>query len=59
MYFYKKLMLKRSNIEKGGSILKNLMLNQFFKSRWGNRRELPLIANKSFNQIWRDYKGIK
>jgi L-lactate dehydrogenase complex protein LldF len=59
MYFYKKLMLKRSNIEKGGSILKNLMLNQFFKSSWGNRRELPLIANKSFNQIWRDYKGIK
>jgi L-lactate dehydrogenase complex protein LldF len=59
MFFYKKAMLKRSNMEKGGSSLKNFMLKQFFKSSWGERRILPLIANKSFNQIWREMKGIK
>jgi L-lactate dehydrogenase complex protein LldF len=59
MFFYKKAMLKRSNMEKGGSNLKNFMLKQFFKSSWGERRALPVIANKSFNQIWRDMKGIK
>jgi L-lactate dehydrogenase complex protein LldF len=35
------------------------MLKQFFKKQWGDRRELPTVANKSFNQIWRERKGIK
>lgn len=59
MFFYKKAMLKRTTMEKGGSTLKNFMLKQFFKSSWGERRVLPEIANKSFNQIWREQKGIK
>lgn len=59
MYFYKKAMLKRSTMEKGGSTIKNFMLKQFFKSSWGDRRLLPEIANKSFNQLWREIKSIK
>ena len=59
MYFYKKVMLKRATMEKGGSTIKNFMLKQFFKSAWGERRVLPEISNKSFNQIWREKKGIK
>lgn len=58
-HFWKKAMLKRTKMDKGGAKLKNFMLKQFFKKAWGERRELPTVANKSFNQIWRERKGIK
>lgn len=58
-HFWKKAMLKRSKMDKGGAKLKNFMLKQFFKKAWGERRELPQVASKSFNQIWRERKGIK
>lgn len=57
--FWKKAMMKRRTMEKGGAKLKNFMLNQFFKKQWGDRRELPKVAKKSFNQIWREGHGIK
>jgi L-lactate dehydrogenase complex protein LldF len=59
LFFWKTAMLKRSNMDKGGMKLKNFMLRQFFKKSWGERREIPLVANKSFNQLWRERKGIK
>jgi L-lactate dehydrogenase complex protein LldF len=52
-------MLKRSKMDKGGAKLKNFMLRQFFRKSWGERRELPGVAPKSFNQLWRERKGIK
>ena len=58
-HFWKKAMLKRSKMDKGGAKLKNFMLKQFFKKSWGERRELPQVVPKSFNQIWRERKGIK
>ncbi len=58
-HFWKKAMLKRSKMDKGGAKLKNFMLKQFFKKSWGERRELPQVAGKSFNQVWRERKGIK
>lgn len=58
-HFWKKAMLKRTKMDKGGQKLKNFMLKQFFKKQWGERRELPQVATKSFNQIWRERKGIK
>lgn len=58
-HFWKKAMLKRSKMDKGGAKLKNFMLKQFFKKSWGERREMPQVATKSFNQIWRERKGIK
>ncbi|MFH1004993.1 MAG: LutB/LldF family L-lactate oxidation iron-sulfur protein [Bacteroidota bacterium] len=57
--FWKKAMMKRKNMEQGGAKLKNFMLNRFFKKQWGNRRELPKIASKSFNQQWRESKGMR
>ena len=53
-FFWKGAMLKRSNMDKGGAKLKNVMLKQFFRKQWGNRRDLPRVAKKSFNQIWRE-----
>lgn len=58
-FFWKTAMLKRSMMEKGGAKVKNFMLRQFFKKAYGDRRDLPVVAPKSFNQIWRDRsKGI-
>lgn len=57
--FWKKAMLKRSKMDKGGAKIKNFMLKQFFKKQWGPRRDLPEVAAKSFNQMWRERKGIK
>lgn len=58
-HFWKRAMLKRSKMDKGGAKLKNFMLKQFFKKSWGERREFPLAGTKSFNQIWRERKGMK
>jgi len=58
-FFWKGAMLKRTKMDKGGAKVKNFMLKQFFKKGWGDRRELPQVAQKSFNQIWRERKGIK
>jgi len=58
-HFWKKAMLKRGKMDKGGAKLKNFMIKQFFKKQWGERRELPQVTAKSFNQIWRERKGIK
>lgn len=52
--FWRKAMLKRSRMERGGVGLKNFMLRRFFKDAWGDRRELPLVAPKSFNQLWKE-----
>jgi L-lactate dehydrogenase complex protein LldF len=58
-FFWKGAMMKRSNMDKGGAKLKNFMLRQFFRKSWGDQRELPSVAPKSFNQYWRERKGIK
>ncbi|TND10642.1 MAG: (4Fe-4S) cluster-containing protein [Bacteroidetes bacterium] len=58
-FFWKSAMLKRSKLEKGGAKLKNFMLRQFFRKSWGERRELPVVAPKSFNQLWKERRGIR
>lgn len=57
--FWKKAMLKRETMNKGGATVKNFALQNFFKKTWGERRELPKIASKSFNEMWREKMGIK
>ncbi|MEI6815688.1 MAG: LutB/LldF family L-lactate oxidation iron-sulfur protein [Bacteroidota bacterium] len=56
--FWKSAMLKRKNMN-GGATLKNFMLNNFFKKQWGEGREMPKIATKSFNEQWREKFNIK
>ena len=53
---WKKAMLNRKLMNKGGSGLKNFVMKNFFKSSWGDRRELPIIAKKSFNEQWTERK---
>jgi len=52
--FWKKAMLSRRIMNRGGARTKNFMLQNFFKKAWGERRELPKIAPKSFNELWRE-----
>jgi len=51
---WKKAMLNRKLMNKGGAKAKNFILRNFFRKAWGDRRELPQIAPKSFNEIWRN-----
>ncbi len=52
--FWKKAMLSRRIMNRGGARTKNFMIQNFFKKAWGERRELPRIAPKSFNELWRE-----
>ena len=54
MWGWKKIMLKRKYMDMGTSGLKNFMLNKFFKKTWGSRRQLPMISEKSFKQLWQE-----
>ncbi len=56
-FAWKSAMLKRKAMERGGAKTKNFLLKQFFKKTWGERRELPVIAPKSFNEIWKGRMG--
>ena len=51
--FWKKAMLNRKIMNKGGAKAKNFVLKNFFKKQWGERREMPQVAAKSFNELWK------
>ena len=51
---WKKAMLNRSLMNGGGSRIKNFFLRNFFRSKWGERRELPQGAPKASNEMWRN-----
>ena len=51
---WKKAMLNRNLMNGGGSTIKNFFLRNFFRSKWGERRELPKVATKSFNEMWKN-----
>ena len=55
--FWKKAMLSRRLMNQGGAKAKNFILQNFFKKSWGERRELPHIAARSFNEQWRRRKA--
>lgn len=54
MQFFKRAMLSRKSMERGGAGLKNFFLSTFFKGAWGDRRDLPRVAPKSFNKRYRE-----
>lgn len=56
-YSWNKLMLNRKNLNRQ-TTLRNFTFKSFFKKDWGEEREFPKIAEKTFNQIWREQKGL-
>lgn len=53
-YGWKQAMLNRGLLNVGGGRFKNLVLTQLFTGAWGKDRELPVFAQKSFSQQWKD-----
>lgn len=58
-FFWRSAMLSRSLMEKGGAKTKNFMLKRFFRKSWGERRVMPEVAPRSFNQQWKELHGMK
>lgn len=56
-YIWKKAMLSRKIMNAGGSGVKNFFINTLFKSQWGDRRDIPNLSQKSFNQLWKERRG--
>jgi len=59
MFGWKKIMLNRWIIDKPGYKMKNAVIRMFFSHSWGSRRNVPVIKPKSFNQMWKEKKGLK
>jgi len=51
---FKLFLLKRKRMDFFNSTLKNYGIQMFFKSPWGQRRDLPVFQKKSFNKIMRE-----
>ena len=52
IYFWKNAVMKRTNMDKGGAKVKGFMFKQILRKAWGNKREMPIVAPKSFiNQM--------
>jgi len=59
---YKMAMLHRNLLDMTSGKTKNKVMKQFVAKAWGPRRSMPVIAEKSFKQLWeeqREGKGKK
>jgi L-lactate dehydrogenase complex protein LldF len=54
---WKKTMLSRKLTDFLGGKVKNFFLRTFFKKSWGNYREIPQVAEKSFAQRWAEQQN--
>ncbi len=52
-------MLKRKKMDLFSTGFKNFFISMFMGSAWGTKRNLPKIANKSFNQLWMEKQSKK
>jgi L-lactate dehydrogenase complex protein LldF len=59
MFAWKKIMLNRKWMDTGSGKLKNLVLNKVFAKAWGQRRQLPLISERNFKQLWEERREGK
>lgn len=50
----KKMMLKRNYMDMGGFGVRNYTFKKTIGSNWGPRRDLPPLAKKSFNTLWKE-----
>ncbi len=58
MWGWKKIMLKRKWMDFGSVNFKNKALKMVFSKPWGPRREVPILAKKSFHQLWKEQRGF-
>jgi L-lactate dehydrogenase complex protein LldF len=58
MFGAKKVLSHRWMMDYGKAKTRNYALRKFFTKSWGPRRELPVIAEKNFKQLWEERRGI-
>jgi len=58
-YVAEKVLTNRWMMDFGGGTLKNLVIKSTMKKAWGKRRKLPVMAPKSFKQLWVEKRGKK
>jgi L-lactate dehydrogenase complex protein LldF len=51
---WKKGMLNRKTMDLFGGKMKNFLMRLFFKKAWGQHREMPNVAQKSFATLWKE-----
>ncbi|WP_017257379.1 LutB/LldF family L-lactate oxidation iron-sulfur protein [Pedobacter arcticus] len=52
-FLWKKGMLKRGLMDAFGGKFKNTILKNFFSKYWGEKRQLPKVADQSFSAKWK------
>src|SRR5690606_4643767 len=52
--FWKRASLSRKMMNMASGKTKNKILSRIFGKAWGERRQLPEFAPKSFNQLWEE-----
>ncbi|WP_298739547.1 LutB/LldF family L-lactate oxidation iron-sulfur protein [uncultured Chitinophaga sp.] len=53
-FAWKQASLSRRMMNMAGGKMKNFFIKRFFGKAWGDDRELPVFAPKSFNQLWKE-----
>lgn len=53
------LIQRRKLIDLFGGKIKNFFISKFFKKTWGNNRQLPKLADKSFSKQWKEQQKNK
>lgn len=56
-FAWKQASLSRKMMNMVGGKMKNIFMKRFFTKAWGDDRELPVFAPKSFNQLWKERKN--
>ena len=59
MFGWKLMMSKRSRLDKFSAKNKNWFIKTFISKVWGSNRELPVIKEKSFKQLWEERDNPK
>ena len=59
MFGWKLMMSKRSRLDKFSAKNKNWFIKTFISKVWGSSRELPVIKEKSFKQLWEERDNPK
>jgi L-lactate dehydrogenase complex protein LldF len=54
---WKQASLSRKMMNMASGKTKNFFMKRFFSKAWGQDRELPVFAPKSFNQLWKERKN--
>ena len=57
MWGMKMIMLKRKGMDMGGFGVRNYFYKKAISGKWGPRRNLPPLAKKSFNTLWKEKRN--